>query len=86
MMSLVSRQSRRDERGAQQMKIITTRGVIQLSKSETLVWEDGGPDGCDFRSGTREKAKDMAAKSGKTVEIYASKAEGGWCADQIQPE
>jgi hypothetical protein len=68
------------------MKAIKSRGVIRLSAQETKVWEDGGPDGYKFRASVRDTAREMAQASGKPVEIYASKSEGGWCADQIVAE
>ena len=68
------------------MRIINTRNVIQLSAAETKVWEDGGPDGYDFRRRVNSQAADMANKARMPVEIYASKSEGGWCANQVLPD
>jgi hypothetical protein len=68
------------------MKKLTSANTIQLSAAETKMWEDGGPDGHTFRSEVRAVARKMASKSGKSVEIYASKSSGGWTADVIAPE
>jgi hypothetical protein len=69
--------------GEIQMKVNKKNGVIRLSKDETKVWEDGGPDGNDYRRSLRILAKSIV-RPGMTVEIYASKSEGGWTADVVE--
>jgi hypothetical protein len=68
------------------MKIIHSRNVIRLGRTDTKSWENSGPEGYRFRRSVREMAQEMADTSGRNVEIYASASAGGWMADQIQPE
>lgn len=68
------------------MKINKTNGTIRLSHDETAKWEDGGPDGYDFRRATKETAHEIADSTRRSVEIYASARDGGWTAEQIEPE
>lgn len=57
--------------------------LVQLTRRETRLWEDGGEKGSCFRRATREAARAYAEKHGisGSIEIYAAQSEGGWTAD-----
>ena len=66
------------------MKTNRKNNTITLSAAETKKWEDGGPDGYDFRRNVRDLANSILRTSHKGVEIYASASAGGWMADRIE--
>jgi hypothetical protein len=68
------------------MRIIKSRNVIVLGRTETKIACGGGPDGYEMRRHILDVAKRLADRSERSVEIYAAASAGGWMYDQIQPE
>ena len=68
------------------MRILVKRRVVVLSAAETKLWENGGPEGYEFRSATRRAVRSRAVLAGKPYEIYVSKSAGHRLAAQIAPE
>jgi hypothetical protein len=68
------------------MKINKKKCLITLSPKETKQWEDGGPDGFDFRSSVRRQAAAVARQKCGVCEIYAARSQGGWMADQVRAD
>jgi len=66
------------------MKTNRKNNTITLSAAETKKWEDGGPDGYQFRKSVRDLVQSILRTSRKGVEIYASQSAGGWMADRIE--
>jgi hypothetical protein len=60
--------------------------TITLGRRDTRAWEDGGPEGHDFRAHLRALAHEIADARRAVVEIYAASSAGGWLADQVHPE
>ena len=59
---------------------------IRLSRDETKLLENAGPNGDEFRRHLRRFARARADQLGKSVEVYASVSSGKWMWQQFAPE
>lgn len=57
--------------------------INKARRSETRIWESGGPEAYEFRRAVRRAARPLAAP-GRPVEIYACARAGGWVADVFE--
>lgn len=67
------------------MRILKKKHVIVLSHRETKTWESGTPDAFALREFVHRFIRLSGMALDRHVEIYASKRDGGWTADVIEP-